>query len=82
VLSCRSWLVANGATGEVLLSSAADTAVQIASLTKVMTAFIVLAAAEAEAEVRATPRAWPRTHAHGNDSCVHARACSCWTSWS
>jgi D-alanyl-D-alanine carboxypeptidase (penicillin-binding protein 5/6) len=60
VLSCRSWLVANGGTGEVLLSSGADTPVQIASLTKVMTAFIVLAAAEAEAEVCA-PR--PTVHA-------------------
>ncbi|MGQ0634910.1 MAG: D-alanyl-D-alanine carboxypeptidase family protein [Planctomycetaceae bacterium] len=43
-VSCRNWAVADGRTGELLADSGATAAVDVASTTKIMTAFVILRA--------------------------------------
>jgi len=50
-LACRSWAVAEGQTGKVLWESHASDAVDTASTTKIMTAYVILKLAEQRPEI-------------------------------
>ncbi len=50
-VACRAWAVADGQTGKLLSESHAADAVDTASTTKIMTAYVILRLAETEPEV-------------------------------
>jgi D-alanyl-D-alanine carboxypeptidase (penicillin-binding protein 5/6) len=51
LVTCKAWAIADGKTGEVLWGDHADTSLDIASTTKMMTAYIVAQLAAADAKV-------------------------------
>ncbi|MFV1965721.1 MAG: D-alanyl-D-alanine carboxypeptidase family protein [Pirellulaceae bacterium] len=51
LVTCKAWAVADGKTGNILFSSNADRTLDIASTTKIMTAYVVLTLAESDSQV-------------------------------
>ncbi len=51
IVSCKAWAISDAATGDVLFEHRSDAPLAMASTTKIMTAFLVLKLAEADASV-------------------------------
>jgi hypothetical protein len=64
--TARAWSIADEATGKILLAHNPDAKLQIASITKLMTAWVVLCTAKDEPEVRSGMNFMPNVDLFSN----------------